>query len=78
MRFYELNSSAWDKCVGEGLRMSMKNAKTKHVKNVRTLVGVCVPFAPKEWCQHGTESSMKEEENNLEATIETACQQEHS
>lgn len=32
-RFYELKSSAWDKCLTEEVRISVKNAKLKHAKD---------------------------------------------
>ena len=46
----------------------------KHVKRIGIIVGVCVPIASKEWCQHDASSSMKEEESDVEIRIENVHQ----
>ena len=70
VRFYDLKSKEWDKCVEKALHTTVKNTKMKHVKLVRMLVGVWVPFASKEWHQQDTSNSNKEDENNIEIRIE--------
>ena len=69
-RFYELKSKAWDKFVGEGWHMTVKNTKIKHVERFGMLVGVNMSFASKEWHQQGAASSIKEYENNIKIRIE--------
>ena len=77
-RFYELKSSVLDKFLKEELYTNTKNAKMKHVKRSGILIGVCVPFALKEWCQSEIDRFIEEEEGNIEIKIENMCQQEHS
>ena len=48
----------------------------KHVKRAGILVGVCAPFASKEWFQKEIFRNI-EEDKNLEIKIETACQHEY-
>ena len=69
IRFCELKSRAWDKCVEEGLHGTVKNVKMKYAKRIGMLVGVCVPFASKEWHQHDIASSTKQDQCNLEIRI---------
>ena len=46
-RFYEMKSRVLHVCREEGLCMSIKNAKLKHVKKIGMLVGMYVSFASK-------------------------------
>ena len=76
-RFYEMKSRVWEICREEGLCVSIKNAKLKHVKKIGMLVGVCVPFASKAWCQKDIARSVEKDVNNVEIKIENACQQDY-
>ena len=72
-----MKSKVWEMCREEGLCITIKNAKLKHVKKVGMLVGVCAPYASKVWCQQDIARSIEEEVNNVEIKIEHACQQDY-
>ena len=74
-RFYEMKSKSWETCREEGLHVTIKNTKLKHVKKVGMLVGVCVPYASKAWCQQDIARSIEEEVNSIEIKIENVHQQ---
>ena len=63
-------------CRKEGLHATIKNTKLKHVKKVGMLVGVCVPYASKVWCQQDITRSIEEEVNGIEIKTENAHQQD--
>ena len=76
-RFFEMKSRVWEICRDEGLHVSIKNTKLKHVKKIGTLVGVCVPCASKVWCQKDIARSIEEDVDNIEIKIENVCQQDY-
>ena len=51
VRFYELKSSVWDKCLRDEVFISLKNNKMKHLKRLGILQRACVQFASKSWHQ---------------------------
>ena len=51
--------------------------KLKDVKNIGMLVGVCVPFASKAWCQKEIARSTEEDVNDVGIKIENVCQQDY-
>ena len=57
--------------------VSAKNAKLKRVKKIGMLVGVCAPFASREWYQKDIATIIEEEACDVEIKIEDVCQQDH-